>query len=528
MKRFSQILPLMAAAMIIVAVSYSCRETSQEPELSLSAQMIRLPQSGGWVDFIVYTNVDWTLDNPEGYDIVPVSGSGSSSVRLTVNENPNLGTELEGSFSIKAGVLSQTVQVVQAGIPPYLEVTQTLLENDYRGGVYRIGITSNMPWEAHSGEAWCSLSPETGNGDGVLEISCEENTGLQTRSAVISVYNISLNIKRDITLTQTGFVANDRMLDSLALAEFFLLTNGETWTKNRWDLLAPMHTWEGIRLNRQGRVDSLSIASGVITLPGPVPSCLGRLAALEYLTLNGNGFTGTLPESLGDLTALKRLSITSNPGITGPFPSWIGKLESMERLSFSSMTGLTGQLPEALFELTNLTDLNLVGCTGLEGPIPAGIGNLTLLTNLQMSNVPFSGTLPKEMGQLTALRNLGLYNTKLELPIPDEFFTLKNLASVLFQQNTRFEGPLPEGFGHMTTTSDRLSIRLESCNFTGSIPEAWANIPDVTSQLRIQGNKLSGTIPSVVKQHTCWTQTIWNPALYICPQQPGYGFDNCD
>ena len=23
-----------------------------------------------------------------------------------------------------------------------------------------------------------------------------------------------------------------------------------------------------------------------------------------------------------------------------------------------------------------------------------------------------------------------------------------------------------------------------------------------------------------MKQHTCWTQTIWNPALYICPQQP--------
>ena len=192
------------------------------------------------------------------------------------------------------------------------------------------------------------------------------------------------------------------------------------------------------------------------------------------------------------------------------------------------MTGLSGELPAELFLLTSLTDLNFVGCTGLEGPIPPGIGNLTNLTNLQMSNVPFTGTIPKEIGQLNQLRSLGLYNTKLELPLPDEFFGLENISSILLQQNVNFNGPLPIGFGQMKTHANRLSIRLENCNFTGTIPVEWVGLPDITAQLRIQGNRLSGTIPDLVKQHTCWSPSVWNPALYICPQQPGYGFDNCE
>lgn len=528
MRRFLGITGLLAFTIAVAIVLNGCRDKALQAELSLSAQKINLPQSGGWVDFIVYTNVPWKLDNPQGYDIKPDSGTGSASLRLTVDENPNLGTVLTGSFTIRAGALAQSVEVTQAGIPPVLEVSDQVLEYDYRAGTHTVSISANLPWEAHSGQVWCTLFPVSGSGNGTVDISFQENPDIETRSAVITVENQNLNIFREILLIQTGFVMNPRMQDSLSLVEFYLETDGETWSKNKWDLHMPMDTWEGVRINDKGRVDSLSIASGVITRKGSVPSCLGKLTALEYFALNNNNFTGTLPETLGNLVLLKRMNITSNPGISGNIPSWIGNLTALERLSFSGMTGLSGELPAELFLLTSLTDLNLVGCTGLRGPIPPGLGNLTCLTNLQMSNVPFTGTIPKEIGQLGQLRSLGLYNTRLELPLPDEFFGLKNLSSVLFQQNVNFNGPLPKGFGHMRTNSDRLSIRLENCNFTGTIPVEWAGLPDVTAQLRLQGNRLSGTIPELIKQHTCWTPSIWNPALYICPQQPGYGFDNCE
>ncbi len=528
MRCFSGIKRFIAIIATIAAVYTGCREAEQQPELSLSASKINLPQSGGWVDLIVYSNTSWHLENPHGYDIIPESGMGSASLRLSVGENPNLGVPLRGSFVIKTTTLSQSVEITQAGIPPVLEIRDTVLEYDYRPANHTISITANLPWEARSNKTWCSVLPSSGNGSGSLVVSFGENRDPQARTAIITIGNNSLDLFTEVTLTQTGFVLDPRMQDSLILAEFFLETEGETWTKNKWNLSAPMDTWEGVRLNVAGRVDSLALASGVISRKGPVPACLGKLSALEQLTLNNNNFTGTLPQALGDLVLLRRLSISSNAAITGSIPSWIGNLVALERLSLSGMTGLTGELPAGLFTLTSLTDLNLVGCSGLGGPISPAIGNLTRLTNLQMSNVPFTGTLPATIGQLKDLRSLGLFNTKLELPLPDAFFDLENLASVLFQQNAYFNGPLPAGFGRMKTKAERLSIRLENCNFTGTIPAEWAGIPDVTSQLRVQGNRLSGTIPPIMKQHTCWTPSVWNPAVYICPQQPGYGFDNCD
>lgn len=528
MRRFLGIMELLTIAIALAIVISGCKDKTWQAELSLSTQKINLPQSGGWVDLIVYTNVPWKLENLLGYDIRPESGTGSTSLRLTVEENTNLGTALKGSFTIKAGTLTESVEVTQAGIPPVLELSEHLLEYDYRAGTHTVSIFANLPWEANSSRDWCTLQPDSGSGNGTVVVSFRNNSTVDTRSAVITIGNQSLDIFREVLLIQTGFVMDPRMQDSLALAEFYQETDGTTWTKNQWDLQLPMDTWTGVRINDQGRVDSLSIASGVISRKGPVPSCLGKLTALEYLALNNNGFNGRLPETLGNLVLLKRLSITSNPGISGNIPTWIGNLIALERLSFSSMTGLSGELPAELFLLTSLTDLNFVGCTGLEGPIPPGIGNLTNLTNLQMSNVPFTGTIPKEIGQLNQLRSLGLYNTKLELPLPDEFFGLENISSILLQQNVNFNGPLPIGFGQMKTHANRLSIRLENCNFTGTIPVEWVGLPDITAQLRIQGNRLSGTIPDLVKQHTCWSPSVWNPALYICPQQPGYGFDNCE
>ncbi|MDD2289581.1 MAG: BACON domain-containing carbohydrate-binding protein [Bacteroidales bacterium] len=528
MRRFSGVIHCLAALVLSVTLLTGCRESAQEVELSVSADKINLPQSGGWVDIIVYTNTSWHVENPQGYHIVPESGTGSASLRLSVEENPSLGTPLTGSFTIKAGELAVSVEITQAGIPPLLEITDPAAEYDYRAGSHTVHITANLPWEARSDKTWCTVLPVSGSGSGSLEISFGENRDPQVRTATITIGNNIHTIFREVRLTQTGFVLDPRMQDSLALVEFFMATEGETWVKNKWDLSAPVDTWVGVRLNAAGRVDSLAMASGVISRKGPVPACLGKLLALELLTLSNNNFTGTLPQTLENLVLLRKLSISSNAGITGNIPAWIGSFTALERLNLSGMTGLTGGLPAELFNLTSLTDLNLVGCTGLGGPIPADIGKLTRLTNLQMSNVPFTGTIPAELGQLRALRSLGLYNTKLELPLPDAFFELENLSSVLFYQNANFNGPLPAGFGKMKTNADRLSIRLENCNFTGTIPLEWAGIPDVTSQLRVQGNRLSGTIPQIVKQHTCWTPSVWNPAVYICPQQPGYGFDNCD
>lgn len=515
---------------ISLSMISGCRENQPGAELSLASPVINIPQSGGYVDFNIFTNTSWHIDNPEGFSLSPLSGKGSTTVRLTTEPNNQVASVRSGVFTVVGEEnLSVVVTVTQPGIAPVLTVSPQQIEASWSQEVYALDIVCNFAWEASSDAQWCQVSPASGDGNGVLLVSASENSTSQPRTAVISLGNAGLGISRLIPVNQEGYVVNPRMLDSLVLVRFFTETGGSSWQKDKWDLASPIDTWTGIRLNTQGRVDSLSLASGVISQQGIIPDCIGELTDLVALSLGSNSFTGPFPESVRNLKLLRRLNIGSNPQVNGPIPEWIGELNRLERLSLGSMTGLTGSIPASIGQLVNLTDLNLVGCSGLSGSIPPEIGNLVNLKNIQLNNVPLTGTIPPEFGRLASLENLGLYNTKLSLPIPDEFFDgLTHLSSILFHQNANFNGPLPEGLGRLTTTSDRLSIRLENCNFTGTIPESWVNIPIVSTQLRLQGNRLSGTIPELMKQHTCWNENIWKPSLYICPQQVGYGFTNCD
>ena len=256
--------------------------------------------------------------------------------------------------------------------------------------------------------------------------------------------------------------------------------DGPNWTKGtNWNTDAELGTWEGVTVTDE---------------------------AITGLSLSGFGLKGQLPPQIGELTALKTLNLGSNPNLTGPLPAELGNL-------------------------VNLTALMAV-TTGLEGPLPAEMGNLNKLTNLQLNNNQISGTIPKEWGGMTALNNFGMFNTKISGPIPSEIFTgWKNLATFLMNDNPNLTGSLPEGLGNMTTTQTRFNIHLHECNFTGGIPASWGNLPAVSSQLRVYGNKLTEPVPAVIINHPSWTEDKWDSYKtnteihYIRTQQDGVFLD---
>lgn len=251
--------------------------------------------------------------------------------------------------------------------------------------------------------------------------------------------------------------------------------DGPNWIKGaNWNTAEDISTWEGVTVTDE---------------------------AITALSLNGFGLRGQLPPQIGELTALKTLNLGANPNLTGPLPTEIGNL-------------------------VNLTALMAVN-TGLEGPLPKEMGNLNKLTNLQLNKNQISGTIPKEWAGMTSLNNFGLYETKISGPIPAEIFAgWKNIATFLMNSNPNLTGPLPEGLGNMTTTQARFNIHLYDCNFTGGIPASWGNIPAVSTQLRVYGNKLTEPVPDVIVKHPSWTQDKWDKwkdadIHYIRTQQNG-------
>ncbi|GAY58234.1 hypothetical protein WN943_024511 [Citrus x changshan-huyou] len=69
---------------------------------------------------------------------------------------------------------------------------------------------------------------------------------------------------------------------------------------------------------------------GICGVTGDLPNSLGYLKNLRYLGLWGNSFVGSIPPSIGNLTFLKELHLSSNQ--MNGFPESFGQLSAIEVL----------------------------------------------------------------------------------------------------------------------------------------------------------------------------------------------------
>ena len=220
----------------------------------------------------------------------------------------------------------------------------------------------------------------------------------------------------------------DRTTDSLALVDLYNSTQGNNWT-NTWNLNQPMSTWFGIMLNSEGCVQCIDLDGAVDcssaffnnagnNLIGQIPSSLGSLSEVNFISLGNNSLTGSLPSSLGQLQNLTDLILRYN-NLTGDIPTEFGNLHDLFLLNLTS-NSLTGTIPEELGELSqlgylflfnneltgqipetfsNLTQLIVIAVAGnnLSGEVPAFLGNLPLLSRVEFQNNEFTGCFPESL-----------------------------------------------------------------------------------------------------------------------------------
>src|SRR5437867_1448319 len=76
--------------------------------------------------------------------------------------------------------------------------------------------------------------------------------------------------------------------DSLALVDLYNSTDGPNWRhQDNW-LIGPVSTWERIKVKHE-RVTEVHLYNN--RLKGSIPSSLGNLGELQYMTLTGNELT---------------------------------------------------------------------------------------------------------------------------------------------------------------------------------------------------------------------------------------------
>lgn len=168
---------------------------------------------------------------------------------------------------------------------------------------------------------------------------------------------------------------------------------------------------------------------------------------------------------------------------------------------------------------TRVTSLNLSD-NGLTGNLPTEICNLSYLRNLWLGNNELTGTIPADIDRLQLAEYIYLYNNKLTGTIPQSVGNISTLTRLHLYGN-ELSGTIPEEIGRLTNLT---ALGLMNNNLTGSLPEAIGSMTDLT-ELSVSGNRLTGTIPEAYGQNANYFG--WEVEVNVCPQQEGYGFDNC-
>nr|GMD69897.1 systemin receptor SR160 [Ipomoea batatas] len=169
--------------------------------------------------------------------------------------------------------------------------------------------------------------------------------------------------------------------------------------------------------------------------------------SLQYLYLRGNHFGGELPGHIGDLcTTLVELDLSSN-NFLGTVPETLGDCSALELLDLSNNT-FSGELPvETLLNLTSLKTLffsfnNFVGgfseslSSLLEGEIPLELRHLQSLESLILDFNQLSGSIPESLSNCTNLKWISLSNNLLSGAIPTSLGGLSYLTTVKARKET--------------------------------------------------------------------------------------------
>ncbi|CAL4946850.1 unnamed protein product [Urochloa decumbens] len=227
--------------------------------------------------------------------------------------------------------------------------------------------------------------------------------------------------------------------------------------------------WDGITCNN-GRVTSMRLSS--INLQGTLSDSIGQLSELVYLDLSSNsGLSGQLPTSIGNLKQLTTL-ILAGCSFTGGIPQELGNLVQLSFLALNS-NNFTGRIPASIGLLTNLFWLDLAE-NELSGPIP------------------ISSTTSPGLDLLTHTKHFHFNKNQLTGTLNGLFSPSMRLEHILFDNN-QLSGPIPAELGSITSLQ---ILRLDKNRFTGTVPTNISNLVNLNG-LNFADNQLRGTMPDL-------------------------------
>ncbi|KAK2968361.1 hypothetical protein RJ640_029415 [Escallonia rubra] len=234
------------------------------------------------------------------------------------------------------------------------------------------------------------------------------------------------------------------------------------------------------------RLTMLDIGNNLIT--GTLPVSIGNLSASLYgLYANGCRIRGTIPNEIGNLSNLVTLRLNGND-LSGSIPNTIKGLQQLQRI-YVGYNKLRGSIPNDLCQLPNLSGF-YSEANQLSGSLPACLWNISSFRYLDLSSNKLISRIPPSFGNLKDLLTFNASFNSLHGNLPSEIENLK-VVTLLDLSYNNFSGDIPGSIGNL---QNLVTLSLENNDLIGTIPETFGSLVSLEI-LNLSQNNLSGIIP---------------------------------
>ena len=194
---------------------YSSSGTLQKIKVTQTAASVKIDNdqsslnhtnAGGSYQLNITADAEWTATTDADWIEVNPNVGKSGNTTVTVSTTPNNAvSQLSGYVYFKLSTATKSsVKVTQEGIS--LTLSKSILSFDCSESSQTVTVTANTDWKILSQPDWLVITPNSGNGNGLLTVKALANYSPDKREGTITVGKEGTTLKKTISVSQKAWV----------------------------------------------------------------------------------------------------------------------------------------------------------------------------------------------------------------------------------------------------------------------------------------------------------------------------------